>query len=201
MFRRHLLAALAVVGLALAAPAGAQTGPIEVAGVRYEPTASVGGSTLQLNGAGIRYKFVIKVYTMGMYLASRAATPEAALAAAGPKRLHVVMLREIDGNELGKLFTRGIQDNTSREEFARLIPGTIQMSEIFSTRRKLGTGDSFYADWVPGTGMVVSVNGKPVGQPIKEQEFYTALMKIWLGKSPADSTLKDALFGKQQAGS
>jgi Chalcone isomerase-like len=200
MFRRHLLA-LAAMGLVPAAPADAQPAAVEVSGVRYEPTASVGGANLQLNGAGIRYKFVIKVYTLGMYLQAKAATPEAALAASGPKRLHVVMLREIDGNELGKLFTRGIQDNTTRDEFSRLIPGTIQMSEIFSTRRKLDKGDSFFADWVPGTGMVVSVNGKPVGQPIKEQEFYTALMKIWLGKSPADNTLKEALFGKAQAGS
>ena len=30
----------------------------------------------------------------------------------------------------------------------------------------------------------------------KQPEFFTALMKIWLGKSPADAQLKNALLGK-----
>jgi len=34
------------------------------------------------------------------------------------------------------------------------------------------------------------------GAPIKEPEFYAALMKIWLGNSPADPLLKDALLGR-----
>jgi hypothetical protein len=34
---------------------------------------------------------------------------------------------------------------------------------------------------------VILVNGQATGQPIKEPEFYSALMKIWLGKAPADS--------------
>ena len=42
----------------------------------------------------------------------------------------------------------------------------------------------------------VFVNGKLQGEPIKEPEFFSALMKIWLGKSPADQQLKDALLGK-----
>ena len=33
-------------------------------------------------------------------------------------RLQIVMLREIDANELGKLFSRGIEDNVRREAFS-----------------------------------------------------------------------------------
>jgi hypothetical protein len=39
------------------------------------------------------------------------------------------------------------------------------------------------------------LNGKVQGAPIKEPEFFGALMRIWLGKSPADDQLKDALLG------
>ena len=70
------------------------------------------------------------------------------------------------------------------------------MSEVFSTRKKLLAGESFAVEWLPGSGTVISVNGKPEGAPVKEPEFYSALMKIWLGKSPADPQLKDALLGK-----
>lgn len=168
---------------------------VEVAGVKYPASITVAGSTLQLNGAGIRYKFVIKVYTAGLYLGTKAATPEAVLAEPGPKRMHVVMLREIDANELGRLFTRGMQDNAPREEFSKSIPGTLRMADIFSARKKLLPGDSFSVDWVPGVGTTVLVNGKPQGEPVKEPEFFNALLRIWLGPSPADRLLKDALLG------
>jgi hypothetical protein len=45
-------------------------------------------------------------------------------------------------------------------------------------------------------GTVIMINGKPSVEPIKEPEFFSALVKIWLGQSPADSMLKDALLGK-----
>ncbi|MGE4052355.1 MAG: chalcone isomerase family protein [Piscinibacter sp.] len=172
---------------------------IELAGVKYEPSVQVGSSRLQLNGAGIRYKAVFKVYTAGLYLGGKAATTEAVLAAPGAKRMHIVMLRDIDGNELGKLFTRGMQDNAPREEFSKSIAGTIRMSEIFSARKKLLSGENFSVDYVPGVGTTVLVNGKPQAEPIKEPEFFSALMRIWLGKNPADSQLKEALLGKAPA--
>jgi hypothetical protein len=168
---------------------------VQVSGVNYAPGVQVAGSTLLLNGAGTRYKFIIKVYTAGLYLTAKANTPEAVTAAPGPKRLHVVMLREIDANELGKLFTRGMQDNAPRESFSKSIPGTLRMAEIFSSRRKLVAGDSFSVDWVPDVGTTVLVNGQPQGAPIREPEFFVALMSIWLGPRPADDALKAALLG------
>ncbi len=51
-------------------------------------------------------------------------------------------------------------------------------------KKKLAAGDYFYADWVPGTGTTVGINDKAAGEPIKEPEFFTALMEIWLGKAP-----------------
>ena len=176
-------------------PLGALAQTIEVAGVKYEPSADVGGAKLQLNGAGIRYKAVFKVYTAGLYLSTKANTPDAVMAAPGPKRLHVQMLREIDGNELGKLFTKGMEQNASRDEFMKSINGVIRMGEVFSSRKSLASGENFWVDYIPGTGSTVWLNGKQMGEPIKEPEFFSALLRIWLGKSPADEQLKDALLG------
>jgi Chalcone isomerase-like len=202
MHRRILLAASAAALLAGLTPARAQApAPTELAGVKYPPSVQVAGSNLVLNGAGIRYKFIIKVYTAGLYMASKAATADAVLAAPGNKRMHVVMLRDIDGNELGKLFTRGMQDNAPKGEFSKFIPGMLQMADIFSTRRKLVAGDYFSVDYVPGTGTQVLVNGKPTGEVIKEPEFFNALMRIWIGPSPADRLLKDALLGQTPSNS
>jgi len=188
--------ALSTVFICTSALAQAQPQPVELAGVKYAPTMTLAGNTLQLNGAGIRYKFVVKVYTAGLYLANKVSTPEAVIAAPGPKHVHVVMLRDIDGNELGKLFTRGMQDNSSRDDFSKSIPGTLRMADIFSAKKKLAAGESFSVDWVPNVGTTVLVNGKPAGDPIKEPEFFNALLRIWLGNSPADAQLKDALLGR-----
>ncbi len=187
--------------LALAAPlsAWAQAAPpagADVAGIKYPPTVSVGNANLQLNGAGVRYKAIFKVYTAGLYLGAKASTPEAVYTAPGVKRLHVVMLRDIDGNELGELFTDGMQKNATREEFGKVIPGTLKLAEIFATKKRLVAGDAFFVDYTPGTGTVFSINGKPAGEPIAEPVFFTAMMKIWLGANPADWQLKDALLGQ-----
>ncbi|WP_374667259.1 chalcone isomerase family protein [Ramlibacter sp.] len=187
-----------VLGLgALVLAAGAIAQPVTVSGVKYDDAMDLKGSKLQLNGAGIRYRGPFKVYTAGMYLSKKAGTPEEAFAATGAKRISITMLREIDSGELGKLFTRGVEDNMEKAAFSKLIPGLMRMSQIFTDTKKLNPGDTFTIDWIPGTGTVISVRGVQQGEPFKEAEFYTALMRIWLGPSPADWKLKENLLGKQ----
>jgi hypothetical protein len=194
VIRRLVPIALASASLAL--PLAARAAEVtEVGGVKFDNAAPLGNAKMQLNGAGVRYKAVFKVYAAGLYLTNKASTAEQVLAATGPRRMHIVMLREIDSNELGKLFTKGMEQNASREEFSKVIPGVIKMGEIFAARKKLSSGDYFSIDYVPGTGSTIVVNGKPASDPIKEPEFFNALMKIWLGKAPADAQLKDVLLG------
>lgn len=194
MHRRTTLALLALAGSLGARPAHAQSA--DLAGVRYPASIPLGGSTLQLNGAGIRYRFVVKVYTAGLYLQNKATTPEQALAATGPRRIHVHMLRDIDANELGRLLTRGMQDNAPRGEFSKFIPGMLKLAELFAARKRLRTGEHFSIDFIPGRGTQVLVNGKPESELITEPEFFNALLRIWIGDKPADDGLKDALLGK-----
>jgi hypothetical protein len=191
--RAYVVAALLAVSSWGGSAAWAQA--VEVANVKYEPVQDLAGQKLVLNGAGIRYKFVVKVYTAGLYLTAKAGTPAEVLAMPGPKRIHISMLRDIDGNELGKLFTKGIEANVSREEFAKSINGVLKLSEIFASRKQLNSGDSFSVDYVPGVGSTVVLNGKPIGETIKEPEFFSSLLRIWLGDKPADDNLKEALLG------
>ena len=185
--------ALGVCAFILAGSAWSQA--VTVADVKYEPTQTLGDSTVQLNGAGVRYKAVFKVYTAGLYLEKKAATPQEVASVRGPKRLSITMLREIDSTELGKLFSRGMEDNMDRAAFSRIVPGVLRMSQIFSDHKKLQAGDQFMIDWIPGTGTVITVKGKVQGEPFKEPEFFNALMGIWLGNAPADWKLKDELLG------
>jgi Chalcone isomerase-like len=197
MLRRLLIAALPALLLALPLAAQAQSAPpavTEVNGVKFDNEITLRGNKLLLNGAGTRYKFVVKVYAAGLYVPARISTPEAAWDTKTPRAFKVVMLRDIDANELGKLLTDGMQKNATREEFGKAIPGTLKLAELFAAKKKLVAGDNFIIEWAPGIGTSVVINGKPEFEPVKEPEFFSSLMKIWFGKSPADYQLKDALL-------
>ncbi len=186
---------LLVATLACLLSINSQSATVEIHGVKLEDRTQLGGSTLQLNGAGTRYKAIFKVYVAGLYLGKPAGTPDEVVNQPGPKRLSVTMLRTIDAKELGKLLTRGMEDNMDKAAMSQLIPGLIRMGEIFAAQKTLIEGDTFQIDWVPGTGSVITVKGQVQGEPFKEPEFFKALMLIWLGQSPADHKLKDALLG------
>lgn len=189
------LVACAAVALGLLV-VGPRVQAASVAGVAYAEQLEVRGTGLQLNGAGVRYKAVLKVYSAGLYLVQKAHTPEEVMALHGPKRISITMLREIDANTLGKLFTRGVEDNTGRAELSKLVPSLYRMGQVFAEQKKLQAGDTFVLDWVPGVGTQLLIRGKPEGEPFAEVEFFNALLRIWLGSSPADWKLKDALLGR-----
>jgi Chalcone isomerase-like len=174
--------------------AGALAAVVEIQGVKLEDSLDLKGTKLQLNGAGTRYKGPFKVYVAGLYVGKKVSSPDEVTEQAGPKRITITMVREIDAGELGKLLTRGIEDNTPKGEFSKLVPGLIRMGQVFGEQKKLVPGDNFTIDWAPGVGTVLTVKGKVQGEPFKEPEFFKAIVSIWLGPAPADWKLKDALL-------
>lgn len=178
--------------LALVLSAAAQA-TVDLAGVKVEESATVAGTKLQLNGAGIRYKFV-KLYVGSLYTSKKVHTLEELLAAPGPKRMQLTFVREMSSAPFGKLFTRGIEDNVPKANFSKLVPSIIRMGDIFNATKSFNPGEGIILDWVPSTGLIISVKGQPWGEPIVEPEFFAALMAIWFGPNPGDWKLKDTLL-------
>ena len=170
--------------------------PTEIAGVKLENPIDLRGTALQLNGAGIRYKAIFKVYVAGLYLGKKAGTPQEAYAAPGPKRLSITLLRDIDSDTLNKSMTEGFDNNTPADEVARLTPGLVRILQAFADQKKLHAGDNFTIDWIPDTGTILSIKGVPQGEPMKGNDLFNALIRLWLGPRPADTKLKDTLLGK-----
>ena len=197
VLKHALAAALGALSLALATPATA----VEVSGVKLDDSAKVAGKELKLNGAGVRVRAVFKVYAMALYLADKKKTTADVLAADGPRRVTLVMLRDVSGDDFGQAFMTGLNANSDKAEKSKLIGQMTALGEIFAnTPGGLKKGDVVTMDWVPGSGMLIEHNRKAVGEPMKEQAFYNALLKIWLGDKPADSSLKPALLGEAAAG-
>ena len=189
----HLKSLLLAASVSLCT-VGVLAAVVEVQGVKFEDSLDIKGSKLQLNGAGTRYKGPFKVYVAGLYVGKKASSLDEVADQAGAKRISITMLRDIDAGELGKLLTRGIEDNTPKSEFSKLVPGLIKLGQIFGEQKKLVAGDSFTLDWLPGVGTVLTVKGKPQGEPFKEPEFFKAILSLWLGPVPADWKLKDAML-------
>ena len=167
----------------------------EVAGIKLDDTATVANQRLVLNGAGVRYKAIFKVYVAALYLPQKRETLKDIIALPGAKRVAVVMLREVSSDDLGEAMIAGIRKNSTPEETRRFGLQLITMGNIFGKIPKLKKGESFSVDWVPGKGTMVIVDGKSVAEPIPDQAFYDAILKIWLGDDPADSNLKPAMLG------
>jgi hypothetical protein len=195
--RDVLLAAGSGLALATLSPmALAQAGAVTLAGVKFDPEVTVGGQRLQLNGAGVRFRAVFKVYAAAMYSTTKITTNEAAIrTGAVPRRLQMVALRNVKGDDFGKLFTRSIEDNVSREEFAKNLQNVVRMGQIFADARNFNEKDVITVDFVPGTGTVIGHKGKQIGEPFAGTEFHTVMMKIWFGQKPADEALRVALLG------
>ncbi|RZJ10611.1 MAG: hypothetical protein EOP39_08300 [Rubrivivax sp.] len=161
---------------------------------KFEPTAQLGGNALLLNGKGTRVRLVFKAYDMALYTTKRVTTAADLFALPGAKRLQFTSLRELQGTDLGRLFLRGMSDNTPSAQMTRHTLATTRLIEIFSGKPKLMPGDTFAMDFVPGKGTQFYIQGQAQGEPVGDDEFFTLVLKIWFGEHPADEKLRDSLL-------
>ena len=181
---------IAVAILASALPALSQAP--NAAG--FPATLKVDGATLQLNGSGTRYKAIFKVYDMALYTTKKVSTPADAISLEGAKHLQFKALRELSGTDLGVLFIRGMRDNSPADVVNRHTASTNRLVEVFSGRKKMLPGETFAMEFLPGKGTVFYIENKQQGAPIGDAEFFSLVLKVWLGQVPADFQLKDALL-------
>ena len=169
-------------------------------GVDIPPQMEVGGKTLTLNGAGTRYVFLFKVYTAALYLPQKSAQPQAIYTMAGPKELKLTMLRDVSGKELGDKLNEGIKNNLNPQEFNAFIPSLVQLGGLFAQKNQIKTGETVTIQDIPGKGSTIAIDGVASGGTFTEPQFFNSMLKIWLGKDPAEDRLKQALLGNAADG-
>ncbi len=165
---------------------------IEVAGVKLADKARVGAGELVLNGAGIRTRIIFKVYVGALYLTEKKAAAAEALAQTGAKRVSLTLLRDLSAKELNEAFEKGIDANNSAADLETMKPRIAELLSLFTDGKE---GDVILLDFLPESGTVVNLNGAVKGKPIPGEDFYRALLRIWLGDKPVDDDLKKAMLG------
>jgi hypothetical protein len=180
-----------VLAFAIAFPAFAA----EVAGVKLEDKDRLLSAELSLNGAGLRKRAFFQVYAIGLYLPEKKTVSAEVLAATGPKRVAMHMLRDVEADQFAGALADGIKDNHNDAETKALEPRVKQLATVMLEMKEAKKGMRITLDWLPAAGTQVTVDGKPLGAPIPGEDFYRALLKIWLGEKPVQDDLKKALLG------
>ena len=146
---------------------------------------------LILNGAGIRTKFIFDIYIGSLYLEKTVHTAKEAYALHGEKRISMHFLyKEVSKEKLINGWNDGFENNLTSSELTKFKNQINQFNRLFKTVKK---GDVINLHYIPTTGTQVSLNSAVFGL-VDGDDFFKALLRIWLGDDPADNQLKDAML-------
>lgn len=188
---RKIIAACALVVAGVAANAQS----VEVEGVKLNSTVQLGSAPLQLNGVGLRVKVFFKVYVAGLYVPQKSTDAAVLLAQKGPRRVSLTMLRQVDADTFVNALVDGLRDNHSAAQFAAMKPQIDALSANLKAAGEAKKGDQIDLDFLPESGLRVTVNGRVQGASIVGDEFFASVLRIWLGEKPADVGLKKGWLG------
>ncbi len=164
----------------------------EIAGIKIADHYTLASESLTLNGVGIRSKFFVKVYVGALYMKNTSHDAGQALKSPGPKSMQMFILyKEIDADKITGGWDDGIKNNLSNTEQEKVADQLKAFNALFPD---LHAGDRINIDFVPGQGTSLTINKNKLGQ-IEGDDFFTALLTVWLGQDPADDDLKDGLLG------
>lgn len=193
--RQTFAAALLVLcgGLALAA----ELVGVEGSGTQYATpiTARVAGKdvSLRLTGTALRKKFIFSVYSIGSYIQDGviAHNAEELSAADCPKRLHLVMERDVNGKDMAEAFRTAIRLNYDEPAFNDEPNRLAEFMQPLTAAK----GDHIWLTHVPGVGLHCLVVGK-TEITIPSVPFARAVWEIYLGKNNLGEEIKKGLTSR-----
>jgi len=186
---KKLIATAALLGMSAGAFA------LEVSSVKLDDKVNVGGTELVLNGAGVRSKFgLAKVYVAGLYAPAKTTSADSIISAKQPRRVMLVMKRDVDADKMLDAFHDGISNNSTGPEMEALKPKIAQLDSIFKAVKESHENDRIALDFGADGGVKITINGQ-AKDAISGPDIGSAMLKIWLGKKPVQDDLKKAMLG------
>lgn len=163
----------------------------KLAGTRLPNTVQADGTTLYLNGIGLRtYSFLhIRIYVAGLYLQHPSSNAQQILHAPEIKLLRIVFKRNISAARGREAWRSGLQANCQLP--CRLNPAVL--SRFLKAIPPMRQGEVFSFLFTP-PGVTVRANGQLVGT-IPRPHFAEDMLAAFLGQKPGSQHLKQALLG------
>ena len=159
--------------------------------INLPDTVTVSGEKLQLNGYGLRKKFFFKIYLGSLYTRENATTTEQVLAMPGNKLIRMDFLyKKVEREKITQAFAEGFAKNSPQ------LIGNPELEEFLN----LFNADFFAGDQVDlelaADGTVrVRQNSEVLGS-LPSTHLTKAILLIYLGNSPADTSLKKGMLGE-----
>ena len=108
-------------------------------------------------------------------------------------------MRDADADQFCESIGMGLRANHGAAELERIKP---QTEALMAKIREIGEarkGTTIVLDYLPSAkATTLQVDGVTRGAPMAGDEFYDALLRIWLGERPAQADLKRALLGQEE---
>jgi hypothetical protein len=168
-------------------------GAVELAGIEMPGTLEFGKTRLVLNGAGVRTKYLLKLYVGGLYLREKGEKAEDIINADEIMaiRLHII----------SSLITSERMEESTLEGFEKATGGNTEpikekIEKLISVfKEEIKINDIYDLVYVPDKGIEVYKNGK-IHSVTEGLPFKQALFGIWLCSEPVQKGLKEKMMGQ-----
>ena len=184
--RRLLAGFLAVIFTAvLSSPAYAR----QCVGVRLPDTVEVDGTTLHLNGLGIREATVLQVnvYVAGLYVETTSRSASEILGSDTRKRIVLRFVHDVSRDEIGEALRSGFRNNAAGTDAAKI-------NQLVGWTTAMRDGQTMTFTYIPGAGTEFSVNGASRGT-IAGADFARSVFSLYIGSHPPNPGLRTGLLG------
>ena len=164
----------------------------ECKGINFPDQAQVEGTTLALNGLGLRQAmaFKVNVYVAALYVVKTSSDTNALLGSNAPSELILQFVRNVGADDLRKGWSEGFEMN-SKDQLSALKD---RIATLNGWMTDVKTGERLTFIRKPGAGLQVDVNGAVKGT-IKGDDFAKAFLAIWLGGDPPNPEIKAGMLG------
>ena len=185
----HKMAQFTLVGTILLS---SHVQALEVSGIELPEQIQLAQTELQLNGAGVRSKFFIDLYVGSLYLTSANSDVTSIINAENSAVRLNITSGMITADKMRDAINEGFDDATMGKT-AAIQQEIDSFMALFN--KEIKEGDQFTLATSKTSGVTAYKNGV-VQATIEGEAFRQALLNIWLGDEPAQSSLKEAMLGQ-----
>lgn len=185
---RILLISILLLFPVLVIETDAQT---KVSGITFPDSFATGKTKLVFNGGGVKEKYMINMYVIGLYLTDPTTDHNRIIASDTPMSLRLQIT--------SSLVTSKNMVEAVEQGFARSPGGTMILRSRIDDflnlyNEEVRKGDIYDLIYTPGLGTTIIKNGE-IKATIPGADFKEGLFGIWLGNNTPDTTLRSRLLG------
>jgi hypothetical protein len=175
---------------------------VAVPGSRIQFPASIEAAVagkkvpMVLTGAAVRRRFLVTVYTLASYVQDgvQIKTADDLASTTSPKRLELVMERDVHGKDMAEAFETAIRANYPAPMFGEEMKTLVQLVQ----KETLHKDDHVLLTYLPEVGLECQIVNKS-DFTIRNVSFARAVWDIYLGKNNLGENIKKDLLSRVAA--